>query len=404
MEVKVIKGTKQIGGCITSIKTRETEIIVDFGEDLDDEARRCLDRESLLASIEGAAAVFITHSHGDHVGLVNMIPSRIRVFMEEMTKRIVEVSADFGICEPLTRPVETFKLTKGKVESIVVGDIIVTPYIVDHSAYNSCMFLIEGEGKRVLHTGDYRNHGRKGPIFEDTLRAIGQVDCLITEGTTLSREDGRHYMSEFALEAKARKLIEKYDQVFVLASSTNIDRIVTFYKARGDKSFVMDTFTSAITRAIDFAVTTSNPDVYQWNPAKYVARKSEEFKAKYMTGKYDYGFLPNYVMFVKQSMMPDIRKLVKLGLATNACLVYSMWNGYLDESESLRRMVDELSSMGISMYELHTSGHADVETMRLLYDISRPEKVVVIHTDGGEKGRDVFPCEVALEDGEELII
>lgn len=35
---------------------------------------------------------------------------------------------------------------------IKIKDITITPYIVDHSAYNSFMFLIESDGKRILHT------------------------------------------------------------------------------------------------------------------------------------------------------------------------------------------------------------------------------------------------------------
>lgn len=35
---------------------------------------------------------------------------------------------------------------------IKIKDITITPYIVDHSAYNSFIFLIEADGKRVLHT------------------------------------------------------------------------------------------------------------------------------------------------------------------------------------------------------------------------------------------------------------
>ena len=48
------------------------------------------------------------------------------------------------------------------------------PYLVDHSSYNSCMFLIEADNKRVLHTGDYRSHGRKGNLFENTLKKINK--------------------------------------------------------------------------------------------------------------------------------------------------------------------------------------------------------------------------------------
>ena len=34
MKVRIIKGTKQIGGCITEIECNKTKIIIDFGDDL----------------------------------------------------------------------------------------------------------------------------------------------------------------------------------------------------------------------------------------------------------------------------------------------------------------------------------------------------------------------------------
>lgn len=37
-------------------------------------------------------------------------------------------------------------------EPIQIKDITVTPYIVDHSAYGAFMFLIQADGKKVLHT------------------------------------------------------------------------------------------------------------------------------------------------------------------------------------------------------------------------------------------------------------
>ena len=36
MNVRIIKGTNQIGGCITEITCNNTKIIIDYGEDLED--------------------------------------------------------------------------------------------------------------------------------------------------------------------------------------------------------------------------------------------------------------------------------------------------------------------------------------------------------------------------------
>ena len=36
MQVKILKGTNQIGGVFTEISSKEAKIIIDFGDDLDD--------------------------------------------------------------------------------------------------------------------------------------------------------------------------------------------------------------------------------------------------------------------------------------------------------------------------------------------------------------------------------
>jgi len=403
MEIKILKGTHQIGGCITVIKTRTTKIIVDFGEDLTEEGKNAFEKSELLKEVSDADAVFITHSHLDHVGLVNIIPKNVPIYMEKNTKTILDIGSDFGINEPLSREVDTFELSK-KTNPIFVGDLKITPHIVDHSSYNSCMFVIEGEGKKVLHTGDYRNHGRKGKLFSSTLDAIGKVDCLITEGTTLLRHNNVHYKSELELEKEAKKIMSKYDQVFVLSSSTNLDRLVTFYKAKRNKKFVIDTFTAAITKAVDFPVTPKNEDIYQWTPSIYFKIKTEKFKKKYMNSEGNYDFLPNYVMLIKQSMLIDLKKLKKAGLVQNACLIYSMWSGYIEKEKGLSSMLDEIEKMGIKIYELHTSGHADLDAMKLMNSKLTPQKTVIIHTENSENCQKIFDNVINIDDGENILL
>jgi len=48
-------------------------------------------------------AVFITHSHGDHIGLVNQINEDIAVYIEEKTFQIYEITCDFTNREKIKR-------------------------------------------------------------------------------------------------------------------------------------------------------------------------------------------------------------------------------------------------------------------------------------------------------------
>ena len=203
MEIKVIKGTNQIGGAITSIKSKHAQIIIDFGMELPDE--EITEEKEELPEIEGLTfgkssydAVFITHSHGDHIGLINKINKDIPIYVEEKSKKIYELTNAFTNGENIEIETKTFEFNK----PIKIKDLTITPILNDHSAYNSASILIEGEGKRILHTGDFRTSGRKGPTFKKSLEEIGHVDCLITEGTSFSR-DNKKNMEEWQLEIEA---------------------------------------------------------------------------------------------------------------------------------------------------------------------------------------------------------
>lgn len=408
LKIKIIKGTNQIGGCITEIESEKARIIVDFGEDLPNEAIE-IKRENpmidgLTTGIKKYDAVFITHSHGDHIGLIDYILDDIPVYVEKESKKIYELLNAFTYKE--TR----FKTRNMEFEKpVIIKDMKITLFIIDHSSYNSGMLLIESEGKKILHTGDYRNHGRKGKIFAKILKEIGKVDLLITEGTTFGRKEEK-YKTEEELEQVALEELKNYKQIFILQASTNIDRIVTFYKVakKTKKIFIEDIFTANITDILDSNIPTPKRfnDVYAWIPLKY-QKKSSGFKEKYFTPfeeKCNSKIVFNdFMMLVKTSMLNDLKMLKEKGAITKACLVYSMWEGYL-EQESFKEFIDGVKSLGIDYKFIHTSGHGDNDARKLVEKYTMPEKVIPIHTKNKEQAKEVFKNVVILEDNEELEI
>ncbi len=408
MKVKIIKGTNQIGGCITEIESKSARIIIDFGEDLpSDEVKDCHENPMIDGLTTGKRkydAVFITHSHGDHIGLIDYILEDISVYVEKESKKIYELLNKF-----------TYKNTRFKTtdmefnKPITIKDMKITLFRIDHSSYNSGMILIESNGKKILHTGDYRNHGRKGGLFTSTLNKIGEVDLLITEGTTFGRKDEK-YKTEEDLELLASHEFKKYNQIFILQASTNIDRIVTFYKAskKAHKVFIEDIFTANITNILNSNIPTPKKfnDVYAWIPLKY-QDKPKKFKDKY--------FLPfedrcnsmivanDFTMLVKTSMLKDIKMLKEKGVITNACLIYSMWEGYL-EKKSFKDFIDGIKDLGISFKIIHTSGHGDNTARKIVNEITKPKKVIPIHTENKEIAKEVFKNAIILDDNEILEI
>ncbi len=408
MKVKIIKGTNQIGGCITEISSDKARIIIDFGEDLpDDEKEEQMENpmiDGLTTGTKKYDAVFITHSHGDHIGLIHYILNDIPVYVEKESKKIYELLNKFTYqdirCE--TKDME-FN------QPIIIKDMKITLFIIDHSSYNSGMLLVESKKKKILHTGDYRKHGRKGKIFEKTLKKIGKVDLLITEGTTFGRENIK-YKTEEELERISIELFKKYKQIFILQASTNIDRIVTFYKAckQTDKVLIEDIFTANITKILNHTIPTPEKfdDVYVWTALRYM-KKNKEFKKEFIDSFKQYNIssvvFQNFAMLVKISMLEDIKMLKEKGAITNACLVYSMWEGYL-EKENFQKFVNGVKELGIDFEIIHTSGHADRETIKLVESITNPKIVIPIHTKNKKLAKEIFKNALILDDGEEIEI
>ena len=98
MVIKTIRSAEQIGGNIISISTDKARIILDAGTELppiNGTASDDISVEGLTEGKPGYDAVFISHHHADHCGLVKRILPEIPVYCGKETERILNVIADF---------------------------------------------------------------------------------------------------------------------------------------------------------------------------------------------------------------------------------------------------------------------------------------------------------------------
>lgn len=168
MQIRILKGTTTIGGALTEITTSKgTKIMCDFGMDLDD-ILRLPEIDGLNTGEPTYDGVIISHYHGDHYGRINEVLPEIPVYMSDQARSIIETVFSFTRKGKITHPTIDIQ----DQVPFYVKEIKITPYTVDHSAYGAFMFLIEADNKRILYTGDYRNHGYKGKLFKPTLKKI----------------------------------------------------------------------------------------------------------------------------------------------------------------------------------------------------------------------------------------
>ena len=393
MEINIIRGQNQIGGSIIEISSKNAKIILDIGSNLDDKKIIVPEIEGLFKGESKYDGVLISHYHGDHIGLATKILPEISIYMGEKSYEIHKVSNEYIGKEYLKEP-KTFKTE----EEFLIGDIKIIPYLCDHSAFDSYMFLLDCEGKKILYTGDFRSNGRKS--FEPLLRKLPKVDVLITEGTNLSNDKIRkRNLTEKELEKKGIEILEgKNRPIFVLMPATNIDRIVTFYKIANatKRLFLLDTYAGLITDTVGGNIpnprTFSNVRMFLTNQNKY---KILENYPKNKIGRK--GIVnSNFMMCIRSSMKQYLENRSKEFSFKDCVLFYSMWEGY-KKQENMKEFLKFMEEKGVKIISLHTSGHADEKDFDKLIKKVEPKIIAPVHTENSEWFKRYENCEIICD-------
>lgn len=393
MKITIHRGVDQIGGCITEITTEKTRILIDLGQNLPDGEGVVEDNFANLDSVEKITkdvdAIFYTHYHGDHLGLFHFVPDNINQYIGNVAKRVALCKhqrlsyikgREIISANEITK-IEQM-LTFEPEQIIEIGDIQVIPYFVSHSAYDAYMFLIEANGKRILHTGDFRGHGylSKGlmPTIKKLILKRGKIDFLITEGTMLSRLDER-VRHENELKREVVELMKKNKYVFVLCSSTDLERLATFHAANkemGDRPFVCDDFQKSVLEIFSETVGKKSPLFDFGEPYTFWKENS-----KLLHWMQDKGFC----MLIRATDKFDdyLAFLLPLIDRKNTVLIYSMWKEYInpDSRHANSRYLDFVGKFP-SVKKIHTSGHASADCLVDVCNLVNPTLgIIPIHSE-----------------------
>ena len=389
MKIIIHRGSHQIGGIAVEIKTDSTRIIIDMGDELtmdNSYMPKPLNISGVTDENGKCDAVLFTHYHGDHTGQLPNIRKDIPIFMGELTKDILLAATHNAEQETINRIKSAKTFEAG--EKFSIGNINITPYVIDHSACDSYMFLIEADSKRILHTGDFRTHGFRGKAVPEILRSlVKKVDILITEGTNISRAN-KEIVTERHLQNKVKEYMKEYKYVFAYTSSTNLERICGFAKAVPQgKYFICDEYQYKLLDIIEDHLGKFS-DLYR-NIKKII------YGNNLITEFQDRGFL----MMVRDNSM--FRKIIPQFDKNKSIMLYSMWDGYRTHPEST---IPEFLALAGKWEYLHTSGHAYIEDIKEMVKIINPSYIIPIHTDIPEIMLNLFPDKniIIPTDGEEM--
>ena len=424
MDIKIHRGLEQIGGCITEISTATTRIFIDMGQNLPGvgepttaEEDRQMVEDIFAQNRKEHEAVFYTHSHEDHIGLFRYVPEGVPQYIGEGAKEIM-IAKNESIIDSILKVnmINRFKLkTDDKPEEkaaeeqaatrapnhngmlqrlkafntwqrpkphtaprpIEVGDIRVTPFFCSHSAYDCYMLLIEADGKRIWHTGDFREHGYLGKGLMPTIRHYAtDIDILITEGTMLGRTD--QCIHEREVSRRMALAMEAFKYVVVLASSTDIERLASIKQAArlAKKDYYISNRFMKKTMSIFTRREASNSKgLFDFHPKTLKAGILGRMMCK-----------RGFVFIATASQLTYVKNFCKGINPSEVLLIYSAWDGYYKDPEQAKAnpFYKQFRDAFDNVVDIHTSGHADRETIaRVITAISPKEAIIGIHKDPG---------------------
>jgi ribonuclease J len=411
MRLVIHRGSNQIGGSCVEVESQGRRLLIDLGLPLDAEG----DPRQFLPAVSGLdgkdsslLGILISHPHQDHFGLLSQISSDVKIGMGAAARRILTAAAPF-IRDRLPPPVFGWNFEHEK--PLQIGPFTVTPYLVDHSAYDSYALLIEADGTRVFYSGDFRAHGRKSRLFDAVIKnPPKKIDALLLEGSSIGRlKDGESFPTEQEMETEFIKAFAATKGLaLVHASAQNIDRLVSIYRAskQTGRTMVIDLYAAAVLES------TGNLKLPQssWDGVALFLPKSQRVKVK-KAGWFDQlrqhssrriymrQIQKNpgeYVLLFRPLHIGDLESSDSLA---GASYVYSQWEGYW-EKKDFDAVKALLSRHNIREHHIHTSGHASPADLQKFAQALNPRQTVPIHSFMPEKYKDLFPSVEIHVDGE----
>lgn len=414
LEVRIHRGAHEIGGNCVELRHGQDTLILDIGKPLSATWDTVVPLPAAIGLDDNGTrplGVIISHGHQDHWGLAPQLPTDIPVFIGEGAANILRAAQFWGSGLDLHEA--------GHLRDRVpftLGPFTVTPYLADHSAYDAFSLLIEVGGRSLFYTGDIRGHGRKASAFERLLAdPPSPVHAILMEGTSFRAISSDADAPELAPDLvpalvpepvpELVTLTEGYVEVqlagtlkatsglvVVLASAQNIDRLVTVYRAalRSDRDLVVDLYTADVAAATGRhsipSVGDAWPRVHVYAPLRQRVRVKESGEFERVQRVRDRRLYAEQLregagqLVLFGAYQGEVPRMIRDGLLTGGAVIWSMWDGYLDQPSG-QRLQTVLQSANVPLIQHHTSGHATPADLVRLVQAMKPEVVVPIHTE-----------------------
>ena len=384
VKIAFLGGLNEVGKNLTVIEYNNEIIVIDCGLAFPDATMPGIDLvipdfTYLEKNADKVKAIFITHGHEDHIGGLSYLLKVVNapVYSTKLTIGLIE----YKLSE--AKMTSKVKLNTIKPDDVIkVGSFSVEAIHVNHSIPDALAFAIRCKDGVIIHTGDFKIDSTPIDGGMMNLARLGQLGnegvlCLMADSTNAERPG--YTESERKVGESFENLFRKAGQrrLIVATFASNIHRvqqIINVAEKLGRKVALSG-------RSLENVVAIGQELGYLNVPdgiiigIEAVNQYTDEELVIITTGSQG-----EPMSALTRMAMSDHRK-VKIG--PNDCVIISA-TPIPGNEKTVGKVVNELMKLGANvvyerMYDVHVSGHACQEELKLILGLVKPKFFIPVH-------------------------
>ena len=384
VKISFLGGLNEIGKNITLIECEGDIVIVDCGMAFPDGDMLGVDLvipdfSYIEQNVDKVRGIVLTHGHEDHIGGLPFLLSKINV-------PLYGTPLTLGLVENKLR--EHSLINKVKLNTVNAGSTIKLGCMdikfihVNHSIPDSVAFAIKTPGGTVVHTGDFKIDCT--PISGDTidLSSFAQVGdegvlALLAESTNANRPG--YTRTERMISESLDSLFKKAEQyrIIIATFASNVNRVQQIIDCAEKHGRKVAFSGRSMINYMDVASKLGylrvpeniliDLDMLRKYPPEQIVLVTTGSQGEPMSA-------------LSRMAYSDHRKVM---VGEGDFIIISA-NPIPGNEKTVGNVVDELLKRGCkviyeSMYDVHVSGHACQEELKIMHRLVRPKYFIPVH-------------------------
>ena len=381
LKVIPLGGLEQIGMNITAFEYEDSIIVVDCGLSFPEDDMLGVDLvipdiTYLKNNIEKVKGFMITHGHEDHIGALPYV-------LKEINVPIYATKLTMGIIENKLKEHELLGTTKRKVvkfgQSIILGHFRIEFIKTNHSIIDAAALAIYSPAGIIVHTGDFKVDYT--PVFGDSIdlqrfAEIGKKGVLALMCDSTNAERPGFTPSEKTVGKTFDSLFEEHKntRIIIATFASNVDRVQQIINSayKFDRKVVVEgrSMVSIIETATGLGYL--NIPENTLIDTEMLKNYPDEKTVIITTGS------QGESMAALSRMAEDNHRKISIGPGDTVIFSSHPIPG---NEKAVTNIINQLLQKGadVIFQDVHVSGHACQEEIKLIYSLVRPKYSVPVH-------------------------